>query len=140
MPQSDRVQQLKQSRQARFLESFLVTANVSHACKIAEIDRSTHYEWLKTDDAYSTAFSEAEEYATDTLEAEARRRAIDGVQEPVGWFQGAPGGYVTRYSDTLLIFLLKGAKPEKYRERFEHSGPGGTPLFKAYEGIDPDKV
>ena len=32
------------------------------------------------------------------------------------------------YSDTLLIFLLKGLRPEKYRERFEHSGtgPGGA--------------
>lgn len=26
------------------------------------------------------------------------------------------------YSDTLAIFLLKGGKPEKYKERVEHSG------------------
>jgi hypothetical protein len=28
----------------------------------------------------------------------------------------------------MLIFMLKGAKPEKYRERFEHSGPSGGPI------------
>ena len=27
--------------------------------------------------------------------------------------------YVREFSDTLLIFLLKGAMPEKYRERHE---------------------
>lgn len=33
-------------------------------------------------------------------------------------------GSVQRYSDTLLIFLLKAAKPEKYRDRYDirHSG------------------
>ena len=140
MPQSDRVQQLKEARQRVFLDAFLGTANVSHACRIAEIDRSTHYTWLKEDDAYATLFSEAEEHATDALEAEARRRAVEGVSEPVGWFQGSPGGYVQRYSDTLLIFLLKGSRPDKYRERFEHSGPGGAPLFKVYQDIDVDRV
>jgi hypothetical protein len=36
--------------------------------------------------------------------------------------------YELEYSDTLLIFLLKGIRPEKYRERFEHSGPEGGPI------------
>ena len=32
--------------------------------------------------------------------------------------------------DTLLIFLLKAARPQKYRHyvRQEHTGPDGTPL------------
>ena len=128
MPQSDRVQQLKESRQRAFVEAFLTTANVSHACRAADIDRSTHYHWLKTDAEYAEVFQHAEEEATDALEAEARRRAVEGVSEPVGWFQGNPGGYVQRYSDTLLIFLLKGARPEKYKERHEHSGDSAQPL------------
>lgn len=41
------------------------------------------------------------EEAADVLEAEARRRATVGG------------------SDVLLIFLLKGARPEKYRDRYE---------------------
>lgn len=37
---------------------------------------------------------------------------------------------VRKYSDTLAIFLLKGANPEKFRERTsaEISGPGGKPI------------
>jgi hypothetical protein len=38
---------------------------------------------------------------------------------------------VREYSDTLLIFLLKGARPQKYRDnvRQEVSGPNGAPLI-----------
>ena len=32
------------------------------------------------------------------------------------------GGTVRRYSDVLLIFLLKGLRPEQYRERYEIKG------------------
>ena len=32
------------------------------------------------------------------------------------------------YSDTLLIFLLKGLRPQKYRERYEHTGANGGPI------------
>jgi hypothetical protein len=60
--------------------------------------------------------------AADALEAEAIRRAFEGQEEPTGWYKGQPGGYVRRYSDTLLIFLLKGAKPEKYADRMELRG------------------
>ncbi len=66
--------------------------------------------------------SGAEEVAADRLEAEAWRRAVEGVERPVGWYQGKPGGYVKEYSDVLLIFLLKGLRPEKYRERMELKG------------------
>ncbi len=59
----------------------------------------------------------------DLLEDEAVRRAKDGVEEPV--YQGGKlVGHVQKYSDTLLIFLLKGAKPEKFRERSQHEFSG----------------
>ena len=74
-------------------------------------------------------FEEASEDAADSLEAEARRRAVEGVEEPVGWYKGQAGGVVRKYSDTLLIFLLKGRRPELYRERFEHSGPSDEPTI-----------
>ena len=51
--------------------------------------------------------------AADILEDEVDRRAVEGVEKPVGWHKGKPGGYVREYSDTLLIFLLKGDRPEK---------------------------
>ena len=47
------------------------------------------------------------------IEAEARRRAVDGVDEPV-YYQGKEVGTVRRYSDVLLIFLLKGLRPQRF--------------------------
>ena len=61
--------------------------------------------------------------AGDILEAEAHRRAVEGVEEPVGWYKGQAGGTVRRYSDVLLMFLLKGVLPERYKDRIEDAWP-----------------
>lgn len=50
-----------------------------------------------------------------------------GVDEPV-YYQGRSVGRVKRYSDVLLIFLLKGIRPDVYRERYEHTGADGGPI------------
>ena len=53
----------------------------------------------------------------------ARRRAAEGTLKPV--YQGGKlVGEIREFSDTLLIFLLKGKRPEVYREnvKVEHSG------------------
>ncbi len=60
--------------------------------------------------------------AVDVLEDEATRRAVEGWVEPVGWYKGKAGGTIRRYSDTLLIFRLKGELPQKYAERMQLSG------------------
>ncbi len=105
-----------------FLAAFRATGNVRLACEAAEVGRSSHYRWLEADAAYEEAFDLAKEDAADILEAEATRRAVEGVEEPTGWYKGEPGGFIRRYSDTLLIFLLKGLRPEVYRERVEVRG------------------
>ena len=56
------------------------------------------------------------------VESEAFKRAAFGVRKPAGWYKGKPGGYVREYSDILAIFLLKGLRPEKYRDRVEMKG------------------
>ena len=65
------------------------------------------------------------------MEGEARRRAVDGVEEPVGWYQGKPGGLVRKYSDRLLVLLLKAWIPERYKDRTE-----ATNLLK----LNPDEM
>lgn len=123
------LQRKKAATQTAFLAAFEETGNISRAAIVAKISRDIHYKWMREPDSdYPERFADAEEVATDSLEAEARRRALEGVDEPVGWWKGEPGGVVKRYSDTLLIFLLKGARPTKYRERFEHMGKDGAPL------------
>lgn len=112
-------------RKGAFLAAFRETGNVRLACEAAEVGRSSHYRWLDEDPEYREGFGLAKEDAADILEAEAKRRAVEGVEEPTGWYKGEPGGYIRRYSDTLLIFLLKGLKPEVYRERLEVRGAIG---------------
>jgi hypothetical protein len=130
--------------QAAFLAAIRTTGNVSQAAAAAGIGRRTHYGWIN-DPEYATAFDDAMEEASDVLEAEAWRRAKDGVDEPV-FYQGIECGAVRKYSDTLLIFLLKGARPEKYRERVDmnHKGisansPEGILLLMAGQPIPGSK-
>ena len=113
------------TRKARFLEAFMRDATVFHAARAASIDRGTHYAWLKNDPEYARAFSDAEEEAVQNLEAEARRRAVEGVDKPV-FYRGQAIGKIRDYSDLLLIFLLKAKRPELYRDRFDHSPRDGN--------------
>lgn len=57
---------------------------------------------------------------------EKRKKWINGKGEPTeATFRPHA---IREFSDTLAIFLLKAHKPEKYRERYEHTGPGGGPI------------
>jgi len=110
------------AKKAAFLAAYRENGNIRLACEAGQIGRSSHYRWMERYPDYVKEFEQAKADAVDVLEAEARRRAVDGWKEPVGWYRGQAGGTVRRYSDTLLIFLLKGAAPQKYRERMEVSG------------------
>lgn len=106
-------------KRAAFLAAYRETGTVKAAAKAAGIDRRTHYRWLE-DPAYAESFEDARQEAGEALEDEARRRAIQGVEEPV-FYQGEVVGFRRRYSDTMLIFLMKGNLPEKYGERVQQS-------------------
>lgn len=108
----------------RFLEALCETANISAACAAAGVkSRQTVYTRRDSEPDFAVAMAEALEVATDTLELEARRRAKDGCDRPV-FHQGIQCGTVREYSDTLMIFLLKAHRPEKFRDRLDlrHSG------------------
>jgi hypothetical protein len=122
------------AKRRKFLDALRQCGNVTAACRAAQLDQSNAYKVRAADPEFAAAWADALEEAADVLEAEAWRRAVRGVERPV--FQGGEQvGAVREYSDTLLIFLLKGAKPEKYRDNYtrvhavhEHSGPAGAPL------------
>jgi hypothetical protein len=119
--------------QTIFINTLRESGNIRASCAKAKIDRTTAYRERRRNGAFDELWDAALEDAGDTLEAEAWRRAVKGVLKPV-WGSGGTGvgtkkvGTVREYSDTLLIFLLKGAKPEKYKDRGEISGPGGGPI------------
>lgn len=98
------------------------------------------------DTAFAEQWDAAVEAGTDVLEDEALRRAKDGTNEPV-FYQGVRCGLVRKYSDTLLIFLLKARRPAKFSDRqsVALSGPNGEPLaapaltVKFVNAADPAK-
>jgi hypothetical protein len=135
----------------KFLAALRLTGNHSAACRAAKIDRTTPYKARAEDPAFAAAYDDALAEACDGLELEARRRAHDGVDEPViyqGQLCGAwvdPAGAVVardtpgaklvpltvkKYSDALLLALLKAHRPERFKDnvKMEHtgSGPGGA--------------
>lgn len=101
-----------------FLAAYATCGQIKQACLAAQTDHVMHYYWLKTDPAYKEAFAEAKDLAASTLEDEAIRRARDGVTRPV-YYLGAVVGEELVYSDTLLIFLLKGLMPELYGNKVQ---------------------
>lgn len=104
---------------ARAMETFIKrlaeTCNVAEASRVAGIARSTAHDWRAADADFCKLWDEAIEMARDALEAEARRRAVDGWQEPV-FQQGKQVGTIQRYSDRMLEILLKGHRPQ-FRDR-----------------------
>lgn len=101
-----------------FLEAFRRHGNVSWACRETGTERRTIYKWQEHDAEFDLAFHQAEIDATETMEAEAYRRAVEGTDKPV-YQGGVMVGTVREYSDTLLIFMLKARSPEKYRDRID---------------------
>ncbi len=106
-----------------FLGALSAGSSIAAACRSSDLGRTTVYGWRTSDEAFATAWDEALDAGTDRLEDEAFRRAHDGVAEPVisGGRQvidadGMPL-VVRRYSDSLLVTLLKARRPERYKDR-----------------------
>jgi hypothetical protein len=131
---------VKHIKKRAFLQAFSKVGVVTESARIVGISRLIHNIWLKKDAEYAAAFQRAFEMAGDYLEAEAWRRATQGIDEPV-FYQGAQCGVVRKYSDTLLIFMLKAARPNKYRENaaYEHKGEVKLIIEHIDTGKDSDK-
>ena len=113
---------LRLRKQRAFLAAFCRCGGLSKSAQIAGIVLSNHYNWLHEPE-YKAAYAEAQAIAGDYLEEIAWRRAADGVERPVYW-QGKVVGYITEYSDGLIKFLLKGAKPTRYRDNIDITSQG----------------
>jgi hypothetical protein len=113
---------------ARFLEVLRERGNVSAAAHAIGMSRTGVYDAKEADEAFSAAWDDAVETACDTLEAEAWRRGVEGVERPLTGFgklvKDDNGKVVTvrDYSDNLLLAQLKAHRPEKYRENINVTG------------------
>jgi hypothetical protein len=129
--------------QDAFLHHLAESANVREAARRIKRSPTTCYARRKTDAAFAEAWDQTMDQAADTvLESEAVRRAVEGVERDV-FFQGKRVGSVREYSDTLLIFLLKGWRPERYKDRREVWHAGAISLLRKLEQVGrmtPDEL
>jgi hypothetical protein len=83
-----------------FLKTLAATCNVGASCKQAGIARCTAYEHRGKDPKFAEAWDDSLDDAVDMLEGVALRMAAE--KHP-----------------TMLIFLLKANRPEKYRDNYD---------------------
>jgi hypothetical protein len=78
----------------------------------------------EADPEFDTLVEDAISRYRDSVDAEIKRRGIDGIEEPV-FYQGVVVGWLRRYSDALALAHAKAHDP-RYRERTQldvkHSG------------------
>lgn len=99
---------------------------VQDAAKDLNISRTALYNKRNRETKFKEIWDEAVDRGIDLLEDEAKRRALNGTEEPI-FYEGEMVGTKRYYSDYLTAFILKGHRP-KYKERHEISGPDGGPI------------
>ncbi len=134
---------------APFLKELRTRGNVRDACRAVRVDRHTVYYARRQALAarkpsapipndFAAQWDDAIDEAISKLESEVYRRAVIGRRDPV-YYRGKKVGHIKRYSDQLLILLLKGHRPAKYRENYrapqEPSPETRALLEKHYEAI-----
>ena len=105
--------QIRNRKKRRFLQKYSECGVLGMAATHAGIARDTEHYWRRTDKQYRECFEEARLLAIESLEDEATKRATR---------EKSP-------SDILLIFLLKAAAPERYRDNYKREDSEQRPLI-----------
>lgn len=79
------------------------------------------------DPAFQEEAEDAIALRADDYEAEAVRRAVDGVDKPV-FYKGEEVGTSKEYSDSLLSKILTARIPKAYGDKKQITGPDNGPL------------
>ena len=111
-----------------FLAALEAGWSVSHAAANTTVHRRRFYDLRDADEKFAAQWDDAVVVGTHALEDEARRRAVDGWDEPV--YQGGKlVGQVHKYDSGLIQFLLRKRDPS-YRDnaRLEVTGANGGPV------------
>ncbi len=114
---------LTAEKKAAFLQNLALTCHVGHSCEHVGMSRHTLYKWREEDPQFYADWKKALAQGAEVLEDEAIRRGQFGHEVEV-YHGGKVVGVERRYSDTLLIFMLKGAMPDKYSDRLKQDITG----------------
>jgi hypothetical protein len=91
-------------------------ANVIRACTACAVSRNAFYDKMRAEpEKWKDEYEKAVDLGTDALIDEGRRRAHQGVRKAI-YYNGEIVGFERVYSDSLLMFLVKGRRHE-YRDR-----------------------
>lgn len=119
-PPSERAERRRRSispdEREAFLEALAAGWAAAHAAERAGHPRSSFYLLRDRDEDFRVAWDEAIEQGTEVLEDEARRRGVDGYDEEQYDGEGKLIRRTRRYDSALLQLLLRGRRPDKYRE------------------------
>jgi hypothetical protein len=98
----------------RFLAALSVTRSPRLSADHAGIQHQTAYNHRKLDRAFAKQWDEAQEHATDLLEARAFQRALEGDLEPV-YYMGVVVDYVRKFDSRLQIEMLRANRADKFK-------------------------
>lgn len=103
-------------KKERFLEVFQKNGGfVVLAAEAIGVNRNTIWEWRRADKEFERRFEQALDHTTEQLEKEMERRAMHPRH------------------DLLMMFALKGRRPEKYRDNVKVEQTGSvTVVVKKY--------
>jgi hypothetical protein len=128
---SDVVPAPGQDSRTGFLGALASGLSVTAAAALAGVCRETPYYWRDRDAEFAAAWVRARDAGSDRLEDEGWRRAYEGTERPV-FQQGQLVGHIREYSDNLLMFLLRGRRPE-YRDNSKLEVSGNVTLTHLVE-------
>lgn len=115
-------EQIVRGRQAAWLAAYVRSASKTIAHGAARVQSRTVKSWME-DPIFAPLMPEAKEALSDTLVAEMRRRAVDGVEISVRDRFGNVIGEERKYSDAMLMFLVKGVdKDRRWAQKVDLSG------------------
>jgi len=113
----------KAALKEKFLGCLADTCHVGQSCEHVGLSRQTMYIWREEDPQFAADWKRALTRGAEVLEDEAIRRGQMGYDVTI-YQAGKVVGVERKYSDTLLIFMLKGALPEKYADRLKQDLTG----------------
>jgi hypothetical protein len=113
-----KTRKLQLDKQEAFLDAYKRTIMVGRACEEAKINRGLLYVWKDTCPDFLEKFNKCRDSIADTIEDEAKRRAVEGYEKPV-YQSGQLVGHIQEYSDQLMNTILKAHKPDDYKDRIK---------------------
>ena len=125
-------------KQKDFLDILSQIGSITKACEHVKISRNSFYNFRKKNKKFAEEWEEAEKRGVDGLIEEARRRAY-GTEELLLYDKERKEVKIrSKYSDNLLMFLIKAKRPE-YRESYQMN-VGGDLTIKVVKFTDGSKA